>query len=55
MTVLNNEQAMALIAALPKPDRCDGCDSPFTEQSPCHMAKIGPFPVWLCPTCMTAL
>lgn len=47
MTILSREQAERILAAIPKPERCDLCK----ESEPRSPQAYGPFTVWLCPDC----
>jgi ribosomal protein L37AE/L43A len=49
--IITGEQARAILADLPKPDKCDACSSPFLVANLKRQIAYGPFTVFVCPKC----
>ena len=51
MTVLTPAQASALLASLPEPGTCEGCEATFSEAVARNRVPYGPFEAHLCDGC----
>jgi hypothetical protein len=54
MSVLTPDQANEILSRMtPPPPCCDLCQIEFTDTEPAHRTLMGPFPSWMCVSCLT--